>query len=354
MKRILAINPGATSTKIAVYDNRNEVFKEIVEHQGDDLKKFKKITDQFQYRLDLIVETVRTSGIELNSLDAIVARGGLLKPLEGGTYLVNEDMVNDLKSCQRGEHASNLGAIIAYDLSEELKIPSFIVDPVSVDEMNPEARISGMPEIPRISMSHALNSKAVARKVAEKLGKEYEDMKFVVVHLGTGISVTAHEYGKMIDVNNAQEEGPFSPDRTGTVPVRELVKLCYSGKYKKDEILKKISGSGGIYALAGTKDIRELEERINNGDKKAEIIFKAMIYQISKEIGAMSTVLKGYVDKIVITGGIAHSKKVINLINERVSFIAPIVVIPGEEELESLVNGALRVVCSEEKVKYYK
>lgn len=354
MDRILAINPGATSTKIAVFDNEIPVLKKTVEHQGQDLQLYSQIFDQYEYRLKFVLQALSEAKIELATLSAIVGRGGLLKSVAGGTYAVNQLMLDDLKKAERGEHASNLGAVMADHLARQLGIPAYIVDPVAVDEMEPVARISGLPDIPRASLSHALNSKAVARKVARDMGKRYEDVNLVVAHLGTGVSVSPHKHGRMIDVNNAQEEGPFSPDRCGGLPARLLVKLCFSGKYTEQELLGKLLGSGGIYAYLGTKDVREAEQRAAEGDELANTVLDAMSYQVAKEIGAMSAVLAGKVDSIVLTGGIAYSHRIVTAIRERVAYLAPIVVVPGEEEMESLTAGALRVLQGEEAAKTYK
>lgn len=354
MDRVLAINPGATSTKIAVFDNEIPVLKKTVEHQGKDLQLYSQIFDQYEYRLKFVLQALSEAKIELATLSAIVGRGGLLKPVAGGTYAVNQLMLDDLKKAERGEHASNLGAVMADHLARQLGIPAYIVDPVAVDEMEPVARISGLPDIPRASLSHALNSKAVARKVARDMGKRYEDVNLVVAHLGTGVSVSPHKHGRMIDVNNAQEEGPFSPDRCGGLPARLLVKLCFSGKYTEQELLGKLLGSGGIYAYLGTKDVREAEQRAAEGDELANTVLDAMSYQVAKEIGAMSAVLAGKVDSIVLTGGIAYSHRIVTAIRERVAYLAPIVVVPGEEEMESLTAGALRVLQGEEAAKTYK
>jgi len=354
MKRVLAINPGATSTKYAVFEGEKVVLKKTIEHQGSELHHFECIFDQYHYRLDFITAGLLEANISLDSLDGVVGRGGLLKPLMGGTYVVSQLMVEDLKNAEQGEHASNLGAVMAYDLAKQLGIPAFIVDPVSVDELEPQARLSGLPELPRVSMSHALNSKAVARKVANAMGENYEDLNFVVAHLGSGISISAHQKGRMIDVNNAKEEGPFSPDRCGGLPATTLTKLCFSGKYTFNELRTKIMGSGGMYAYLGTKDIREVEKLILSGDRQAQLVLDAMAYQVAKEIGAMSVVLSGDVDRIILTGGIAYSQGIIGEIVGRVKFIAPIVVLPGEEELESLAQGAIRVLQGEEQVCTYQ
>jgi butyrate kinase len=354
MERILAINPGATSTKLAVFDDESVVFKKTIEHSTQELKAYDRVFDQFQYRLGLIMDALKEAGVSLGSLKAIVGRGGLLKPLAGGTYAVNKAMVEDMRKAERGEHAANLGAVLAYSLAEQLGIPAFIVDPVSVDEMEPVARISGLPDLERISMSHALNMKAVAHKVASDMGTRYEDVNLIVAHLGTGVSVSPHRKGRMIDVNNAKEEGPFSPDRCGGVPAGALVKLCFSGKYSLKELQNKLINSGGMYAYLGTKDVREAEKMAGEGNTKADLVLDAMAYQVAKEIGAMAVVLSGVVDKIVLTGGVAYSKRIVEAITERVKFIAPVVVLPGEEELESLAGGAIRVLRGEEAAQVYQ
>jgi len=354
MKRVLAINPGATSTKVAVFDDETAVLKKTVEHQGTELKHFAKVFDQCQYRLELILSVLKEASIPVNTITAIVARGGLLKPLAGGTYAVNEQMVRDLEKAERGEHASNLGAALAYTLAQQLGIPAFIVDPVSVDELEPVARISGFPELERVSMAHALNMKAVARKVAFEMGKRYEDVALVIAHLGTGVSLSVHQNGRMIDIVDGKEEGPFAPDRCGGLPASQLVKLCYSGKYTYEELRKKVFGSGGFYGYLGTKDIRDVEKMASEGNETAGLLLEAFCYQVAKEIGSLSTVLKGKVDRIVLTGGIAYSEKIVDGITERVQSIAPVVVVPGEEELGALAAGALRVLRGEEVPQTYQ
>jgi butyrate kinase len=352
-ERLLVINPGATSTKFAVYDGEKIVFKKTVEHSVADTSGFIKVVDQYEYRLRLILKQVAAEGVDIATLKAVVARGGILKPLKGGTYCISQDMVDDLKAAKFGEHASNLGAVMAYGLAETLKIPSYIVDPVSVDEMEPVARISGLPDLPRISLSHALNTKAVARKVANQLGKNYEDMNLIVAHLGTGVSVTPHKNGRMIDVNNAKEEGPISPDRCGGLPVGQFLKLALSGKYTPTELREKLSNKGGIYAYLGTTDIRKAFAMADGGNIEAKLVLDAFCYQVAKEIGAMATVLAGNVEHIILTGGIAHSERITDEIKKRVVFIAPVTVIPGEEELEALAFGALRVLRGQEPAQNY-
>lgn len=354
MERILVINPGATSTKCAVYDGEKLLFKKSVDHTVEELKHFARVFDQHEYRLKLILDALKEAGITVESINAVVGRGGLFKPLKGGTYSVNELMVEDMKKAERGEHASNLGSVIAYNLSKQLGVPAFIADPVSVDEMEDVARISGLPELPRVSMCHTLNTKAVARKVAKDLGKRYEDMNLVVAHLGTGVSVSPHRKGQMIDVNNAKEEGPFSPDRCGGLPAMALVKLCFSGKYNEKQLVTRLMSQGGIYAYLGTTDLRDVEKMASEGNQQAEVILQALSYQVAKEIGAMATTLAGEVDHIILTGGMAHSRRIVEDITRRVKFIAPVAVVPGEEELEALAGGALRVLRGEEKAQEYK
>jgi len=353
MRKILAINPGSTSTKIALFEDSTCLWKEVIEHPAEELRGFSRINEQYPYRKMKIRETFEQHGLSIDSLDAVVGRGGILSPLPGGTFLVDEYMVNSLHNAI-SEHASNLGGILAYSLAEKTKIPAYIVNPVTVDEMEPIARLSGHPELPRFSLSHALNMKAVAHKVADRLGLSYRELNLIVVHLGTGISVSPHRKGRMIDVNNANNEGPFAPERCGTVPAISLVKMCFSGKYTEKEVISLLNREGGIYAYLGTKDVREVEKRINAGDEKSRLVLDALSYQVAKEIGAMATVLAGQVDRIVLTGGLAYSKFVTQAINQRVQFIAPIEIFPGEEEMEALALGALRVIEGEEQAQIYR
>jgi butyrate kinase len=313
-----------------------------------------KIIDQYHFRQDIILNFLKDKGIDLSTLNAVVGRGGLLKPIASGTYRINEKMIDDLREGIKGEHASNLGGLLAYGIAEKLSIPSYIVDPVVIDEMKPVARISGMPEIPRVSILHALNQKAVARKAALDLGKKYEKLNFIIAHLGGGISVGIHCKGNVVDVNNALDgEGPFTPERSGGVPVGALVELCFSGKFTKDEIKKKIKGKGGLVAYLNTNDVREVIKRIKQGDKRASLILEAMAYQVAKEIGAAATILKGQIDAIILTGGIAYANEFVNMIRDRVSFISLVMVYPGEEEMLALCEGALRVLKGEEVEKIY-
>ncbi|TCS84057.1 butyrate kinase [Tepidibacillus fermentans] len=353
--RLLVINPGSTSTKIGIYDNEKPIFTETLRHEHDELQSFKKVIEQYQFRKDLILQTIHQHGINLTKLSAVVGRGGLLRPIVGGTYQVDEAMIQDLKEAKYGEHASNLGAIIAYEIAKQLNIPAYIVDPVVVDELQPVARISGLPELERRSIFHALNQKAVARQVAKKMGLNYEKANFIVCHMGGGITVGAHQHGKVIDVNNGLDgEGPFSPERTGTLPAGDLVTICFSGKYTESEIRKKIVGEGGLVAYLRTNSALEVEKKIKEGDQQAKLIYSAMAYQIGKEIGAYSTVLKGKVDAIILTGGLARSKELVQEITDYIDWIAPVRVIPGENELQALAEGALRILRGQEEEKRYE
>lgn len=352
--KVLVINPGSTSTKIAAYENETCVWKEGIDHPANELQRFTRVGDQYEYRIASVLNVLDKKGAALEIFNAIAGRGGLLNPLVGGTYLVDNDLVQILQDAPGGDHASNLGGIIAYHLAQKIQVPAYIVDPVAVDEMEPLARLSGLPELPRLSQSHALNMKAVARKVARRMGNAYQDVNLIVAHLGGGISVAPHLKGRMIDVNNANNEGPFSVERCGTLPAYQLVKLCYSGKYSETEMLTKILKEGGMFAYLQTKDARFVEKRMKEGDSMAKLVLEGLCYQVAKEIGAMATVLAGEVDRIVLTGGLAHSEFITREISRRVSFIAAVEVVPGEEEMEALALGALRVLLGEEQALVYK
>jgi butyrate kinase len=353
--KILVINPGSTSTKIGVFQDEKLLFEEVLRHSTEEISKYERTYDQYAFRRDIIVETLKKNNIPLKSLDCIVGRGGMLKPVEGGTYEINEAMIEDLKVGVQGDHASNLGGIIAKEIGTEIGVPSYVVDPVTVDEMEDIARISGLAEIKRRSIVHALNHKAIARKWAKENGKKYEEANLIIAHLGGGISVGAHKNGKIIDVFNAlYGDGAFSPERSGGLPVGDLVKLCYSGKYSHSDMKKMIKGKGGIVSYLGTQDVREVKKMIEKGDKKAELIYNAMAYQVAKDIGACAAVLKGEVDGILLTGGIAHDSDFTALIEERVKFISKVYVYPGEDELDALALGGLRVLRGEEMAKVYK
>ncbi|MGF7184526.1 butyrate kinase [Desulfitispora alkaliphila] len=352
-KNILVINAGGSSTKVGIFVGTEEIYTENLEHSSEHLSKYGSVEDQLSFRQELVCKWVEEKVHNLSQLDAIVARGGLIYPVAGGTYEIGELMVEHLKQAVQGSHPSNLGGLIAYDLATKYNIPAYTVDPVVVDELNPVARISGLKEIERVSKSHALNSKAMARKVAVEMGKEYSDLNIITVHLGSGISVNPHEKGKMIDVSNAVSGGPFAPERAGGLPSEELINLCFSGKYSHKEMITKLYREGGIYSYLGTKDIREVVAKAQAGDEQAELILEAMIYQTAKEIGGMATVLKGNVDVVVITGGMAHSAEVLKRLFERIEWIGPVVVLPGERELWALAWGANRVLTGQEQAKVY-
>lgn len=351
--KILVINPGGSSTKFSVFDDKKEIFKKNINHTGEELTPFAKVFDEYEYRKDMIVKALQEEGYEMTSFGCVVGRGGLMKAIPGGTYTINDRMVEDLKNAINGEHASNLGAVIAKNLGDEIGVPSFVVDPVSVDEMNDVSRITGISDLEKHSWFHALNHKAVARQIAQEIGGKYEDFNFIVAHLGSGISIVAHEKGKMIDGSGGRTDGPFSPERSGGLLAYQLIQLCYSGKYTYEEMVKKVSAFGGMYDYLGTKDMREVEERVKNGDKKAKLIYDAFTYQVAKEIALYGASLKGKVDRIIFTGGIAYSEKVIADVSEMISYLAPVEVVPGEMEMEALTLGALRVLNGEEKAKEY-
>lgn len=354
--RIIAINPGSTSTKIAVYDNESPVLVKNIVHTTEELEPFERITDQFEYRKDLIIKVLEDAEIRMDLVRAVVGRGGLVKPIESGVYEVNDRLKEDLIHSPMGaEHASNLGGLIADDLARSLpNAKAYIANPVVVDELEDIARYSGHPLLPRISVFHALNQKAVARQHAKSILRKYEEMNLIVVHLGGGISVGAHHKGRVIDVNQGLDgDGPFSPERTGTLPVGALIRLCYSGKYSMKEVLKMNKGEGGLVAYLGTNSAYEVEKRMMAGDIEARQVNEAMAYQVSKEIGSMYAVLKGEVDAILITGGVAHSKWFVNQISERVHKMAPVHTYPGEDEMRALAFNGLRVIKGETEVKVY-
>ena len=353
--KLLIINPGSTSTKIGVFEGEKELFEETLRHSSDEIAKYETIVDQIDFRKNIIVNILKEKKFDLNTLSAIVGRGGMLKPMESGTYKVNEAMLEDLKIGVQGQHASNLGGIVADKIAKELNIPAFIVDPVVVDELEEVARVSGVPELPRVSKFHALNQKAVAKRYAKESGIKYSDLNLIVVHMGGGVSIGAHKNGRVIDVNNALDgEGPFSPERAGTVPVGELIKMCFSGNYTEKEIYGKIVGKGGYVAYLNTNDVRDVLKLVEEGKEDAKLYFDAFIYQIAKSVGEMATVLEGKVDKIIFTGGIAYSKVVVEALKDRMGWIADVVVYPGEDELLALAEGALRVLNGEEEAREYK
>lgn len=352
---ILAINPGSTSTKIAVYENANPVFLKNIKHTTAELKNFETVADQYLFRKEIILKELEKAEVHMELIQAVVGRGGLLKPIESGVYEVNEAMVRDLKNSPVGEHASNLGGLIALDIANSLpKAKAYIADPVVVDELSPMARVSGHPAFRRKSVFHALNQKAVARTFAKSIMRKYEDLNLIVVHLGGGITVGAHEKGRVVDVNNGLDgEGPFSPERSGTLPIGDLIKIAFSGRYTKEKLLSMVVGEGGLVAYLGSNSAYEIETRAQNGDEEAKFYFDAMAYQVAKAIGSLFPVLHGNVDAILITGGIAHSTYFVNQIIERCHRIAPIHVYPGEDEMRALALNGLMVIKGEVVPKVY-
>jgi len=352
--KVLVINPGSTSTKVAVFEERTPIFMETIRHNKEDLKQFKTVLDQLDFRKDAILNALKEKGIDINELDAVIGRGGIVKPIEAGTYIVNERLIEDLKLYSKEqEHPSTLGGLIAFEIGNQIGKPSYIADPVCVDEFEDLARISGLKEIKRKSLLHALNVRACLYRYAENTGKKINDLNCIVAHLGGGITIAAVKNGKIVDVNNANEGGPFSPERAGGLPSIDVVNMSYSGKYTRDDLLRLFTKEGGVYSYLGTNNMKEVIDRANNGDNAAKEVFDAMCYQIAKEIGAMATVLKGNVEAIIITGGIAYNEEIIDEISKRVNFIAKIVSYPGEFEMEALAYAALRVLKGEEVAKIY-
>ena len=364
--KILVINPGSTSTKIAVYENETPVLLRNITHSAEQLAPFGNITEQQDFRRQLVLDELVAADIPLE-FDAVIGRGGLVKPISGGVYEINQRMLDDtLHGCVMHSHACNLGCLLAYEIAEEInsqkqiansKLPkcrSFIADPGVVDELSPLARISGSPLMPRICIWHALNQRAIARRYARGIGKEYEDLNLIICHLGGGISIAAHEHGRAIDANNALDgEGPFSPERAGSLPAVDLIRLCFSGKYTEEQLLKRIAGKAGLNAHLGTNDMREILNRINHGDEHAKLIVDAMIYHVAKNIAAEGAVLCGQIDAILITGGMAHSEYIIHELRRRIGFLAPVYTFPGEDEMEALALNALSVLRGKREAKVY-
>ncbi len=358
--KILAINPGSTSTKIAVYEDAAPQMTHTIRHSVEELSHFKRVIDQLNYRRELIVKTLADNGIPME-FDAVIGRGGLTAPIPGGVYEVNDEMVEAMYAIPR-DHACNLGSLISREIASTIPgCKAFIADPGIVDELEDVARITGSPIMPRITTWHALNQRAIGRRFAKDYSqlnpstpKKYEDMNLIICHLGGGISIGAHKHGRCVDVNNAFDgEGPFSPERAGTLPSASLIDLCYSGRYTKEELKKRISGKAGLAAHLGTVSIPDIVERINNGDEHAELVLNAMIYQIAKAISSLAPVLEGKIDAILITGGIAYSDYVISRLTKRISFLAPVHIYPGEDELEALALNALGALSGELKVQTF-
>ena len=352
MFKILAINPGSTSTKVAVYEDEKELFVESIKHTDIELSKFDRVQDQYNFRKNLVKELLLKNNISLDELSAIVGRGGLLLPVKSGAYKVNEIMVDRLMNKPVIEHASNLGALIAYDLSKDLGIEAYIYDSVAVDELEPYAKVTGIPEIKRLSHGHALNMRAAAINVAGKLNKKYEDLNLIVAHLGGGFTTSLHVGAKMIDIVG-DEEGSFSPERSGGLQVREVAGFIMSWTGDKKELKKKLRGNAGLKALLGTVDLVEVEKMIDSGNEYARLVYESMAYQVAKGIGALAAAAKGKIDRIILTGGIAYSKRFTDIITDYVEFIAPVEIIPGENEMKSLSQGILRVLRGQESAREY-
>lgn len=352
--KLFIINPGSTSTKLAAYEDEKLLFSLSAQHNKDEFKSCFSYLDEYPIRYEKIINLLKEKNINLNEYSAIVSRGGPFKPLPGGVYEINEKLIEDIDNGNvQSPHVSLLSSKIAYNLAKKYSIPAYFADPVSTDEYWEYSRFSGMPEIKRLSLWHALNCKAAGRLAAKDLGKKFEDLNLVIAHLGGGITVAAIQKGRAVDTTNANSEGAMSPERTGTLPALELVDLCFSGKYDKKELIKKIVKEGGLLAYLGTSNGKEIEDRIASGDNNAKLMLEVMAYQVCKEIGAYSAVLKGKVDAIVITGGFARCEPFVNFIKEHVSFIGPVKIYPGEDEMLALAQAGLRALHGEEKIKEY-
>lgn len=350
--KILVINPGSTSTKVAVFDGEEKIFEKSIAHTPDELKDFERVIDQFKFREKVISSVLKENNFEVSELEAVVARGGLFPKIEAGGYTVNKDMIDTLNEGLASPHASNLGALIADKIAKPLGIPAYIYDAVTSDELMEEAKLTGMPDVEKQSICHVLNVKAMARRVAKKHGKTYEDMNLIAAHMGGGITVSVHHKGKIIDCVR-DDEGAFAPERSGGIPSLDLVDLCYSGNYTKTEMIKKVRGRGGLMGYLQTQDLRDVEAMIADGDKHAEAVYNAMAMQIAKDIGSLAPVLSGNYDYIILTGGMAYSKRLTQMIKEKVEFIAPVEIEAGEDEMGSLALGALRILRGQEKAKNY-
>lgn len=350
--KILAVNPGSTSTKVALFENEKEIFSHVTEHSMEEINSFKEIIDQLDFRIKTVEEVINRYNLDLSSLHCVVGRGGLLPPVKAGGYLVNSSLKDIILSGNLSPHASNLGALIGDHFASPLGIPAYIYDSVSSNEFNLIASITGVPEYCRFSQCHVLNTKAMARKYASKIGKKYEDLNLIIAHLGGGISISVHEKGRIID-SIGDDSGPFSPERSGSLPLLYVIDLCYSGRYTKKEMVKKIRGLGGIKAHLGTHDCRQVEKMIAAGDDYAKLIYEAQAYQIAKGIGELAPVLKGEVNCIILTGGIAYSEMMTTMIKERIEFMSPVEIMPGEVEMEALAMGGLRILRGEEVPSIY-
>lgn len=355
MRKILVINFGSTSTKLSIFHDEIEHKETTIRHYAEELNKYSIVNSQREFRKNAILEWLDELNEPIQRFDAIAARGGFLRPISSGTYLIEKEMVDDLLSGEYGQHVSNLAGVIAFEMGSEYRIPSYTTDPIVVDEFIPEARFTGNPKLERKSIIHALNQKAVARFAADKINKPYSKCNLVIAHMGGGITVGAHFNGEIIDSNNGVDgDGPFTPERSGSLPAGDLVRLCYSGKYNEAQVLSMINGNGGVKAYLGEIDMRRVEAMIANGDEEAALVYRAMVYQIAKEIGAYSTVSGEKVDAIILTGGLAYSEFLTCQITKKVNFIAPVLVFPGEKESLALALGTIRVLNKKESEKIYK
>ena len=354
-KNILIINPGSTSTKVGIFSDGEMKVNVSAKHADQEIRKFATIWDQYDYRKDAILRVMKESNFSMGEMDAIACRGGNVRPLPGGIYRICPKMIADMKSGVYGAHPINVGGLVAFDLGNQFNIPVLTADPPMTDELCPSARYSGIPQIARQSSFHALNQKATARRIAAQLGRKYDDISLIVAHLGGGISVGAHKNGKIVDVNNALDgDGAFSPERAGSLPAGDLVKMCFSGERSKEQMLKLLTGGGGLYAYLGTTDAVEIEKRIAGGDEQAAEVYEAMAYQVAKEIGALTTVLEGTIDAIALTGSLVHSKVLLDSLLKKISFIAPVLLNPGENEMEALADAAMRYFNKEEELSVYR
>ena len=354
--KILVVNPGSTSTKMAVYEDEKPILLRNITHTAEELAPFDAITELQDFRRQLVLDELQRSDIPLE-FDAVIGRGGLVKPIAGGVYEINNQMIEDtLHGCVMHNHACNLGCLIAHEIAATIPgCRAFIADPGVVDELTPLARISGSPLMPRICIWHALNQRAIARRYARGIGREYEDLNLIICHLGGGISVAAHEHGRAIDANNALDgEGPFSPERAGSLPAADLIRLCYSGKYTEKQLLKRIAGQAGLTAHLGTNNMREILQRIKDGDEQAQLLVDAMLYHTAKQIASEAAVLCGQIDAILLTGGMAHSDYIVSELRRRIGFLAPVYTFPGENEIEALALNALAVLQGKRQAKTYE
>ena len=351
---LLAVNTGSTSTKIGVFQNEEALFRETIQHKLSDFKDFSRIIDQYDFRISMVNRLLEKNRFDPRRLSALVGRGGIIKPISSGVWKVNQAMLKDLQDPRTSQHASNLSGIIVHKMGEALGIPAYIVDPVVVDEMDPVAKVTGLPEITRRSIFHALNQKACARRAAAELGKEYREVRLIIAHMGGGITVGAHLEGRVVDVNNGLNgDGPFSPERSGSLPVTDLIDLCFSGKYSREDLQLMVRQGGGLKAYFGTTDAREVAAKAAKGDETCRLVYEAMAYRVAKEIAALGAVMEGKIDAVVLTGGLAQSEEFNGLITRRIGWMAPVLIYPGENEMEALRDGALRVLRGEETAREY-